>query len=78
MGWEDNVFFQSGNIAITTQNGELYGQYNFWRNNRKDMGAGSYVSATTAAPNRSIGDNVTFNGPILSESVNSRPTPSRF
>jgi len=78
MGWEDNVFMPSGNIARTIQNGELYGQYNFWRNNRKDGGRGAFVSSSTAAPNRSVGDQTTFNGPVLSESDNSRPTPSRF
>jgi hypothetical protein len=78
IGWEDNVFYQSGDVAITIQNGELYGQYNFWRNNRRSMGVGSYVSANTAAPNRNVGDNTTFNGPVINESANSRPISSRF
>ncbi|MFM2423550.1 MAG: hypothetical protein RL291_2080 [Pseudomonadota bacterium] len=78
IGMEDNVFYQSGNVAITIQSGELYGQYNFWRNNRRSLGTGTYVSATTAAPNRNVGDTTTFNGPVINESANSRPTPSRF
>jgi hypothetical protein len=78
IGMEDNVFYQSGNVAITIQNGELYGQYNFWRNNRRSLGTGTYVSANTAAPNRNVGDTTTFNGPVINESANSRPTPSRF
>ena len=77
-GVEDNVFFQSGNVAITIQNGELYGQYNFWRNNRRSMGTGTYVSANSAPPNIRQGDSTTYNGPVLNESANSRPTPSRF
>lgn len=78
IGMEDNVFYQSGAVAITSENGELYGQYNFWRNNRKNMGAGAYLSSVTAPPNRNVGNNTVFNGPVLSESANSRPIPSRF
>lgn len=78
IGMEDNVFFPSGNVAITIQNGELYGQYMFWRNNRKSMGSGAYIPANTAPPNRNVGDNTTYNGPVLNESANSRPVPSRF
>ena len=78
IGWEDNVFMPSGNVARTIQAGELYGQYNFWRNNRKDGGRGAFIPATTAAPNRNVGDQTTFNGPVLRESANSRPVPRRF
>lgn len=78
IGMEDNVFFQSGDVALSIQNGELYGQYNFWRNNRRGMGSGSYISASTAPPNRNVGDNTTFNGPVVNEFANSRPVPSRF
>jgi len=78
IGMEDNFFFPAGNVALTIQNGELYGQYVFSRNNRRDMGRGSYISANTAAPNRNVGDQTTFNGPVLNESANSRPVPSNF
>jgi len=78
IGMENNVFYQSGNVAITIQNGQLFGQYAFWRNNRRSLGAGTYVSADAAPPNRNVGDNTTFNGPVINESANSRPTPSRF
>jgi hypothetical protein len=78
IGWEDNIFHPSGNVARTIQNGELYGQYVFWRNNRRDMGRGSYVSTSTAPPNRGVGDHTTYSGPVLSENANSRPVPSGF
>lgn len=78
MGMEDNVFSPSGNVALLIQSGELYGQYMFWRNNRKDMGRGSYIPTTTAAPNRNVGDQSTYSGPVLSESANTRPVPSNF
>jgi len=78
IGMEDNVFYSLPSIAIANQNGQLAGQYAFWRNNRRNLGAGSFVSATTAAPNQSVGDSTTYTGPFLNESANSRPTPSRF
>ncbi len=78
IGWEDNVFFPSGDIARLGQGGELYGQYMFWRNNRKDMGRGSYISASTGAPNRNLGDQTTYSGPNIIENANTRPTPSGF
>lgn len=78
IGWEDNVFFQSGNVARLIQSGEVYGQHVFWRNNRRALGRGSYVSATSGAPNRNVGDNVTYNGPHLIENENSRPLPRAF
>ena len=78
IGMEDNVFYQSGDVAITIQNGQLAGQYAFWRNNRKSLGTGSFVAATTAAPNQSVGDSTTYTGPFVNESSNSRPIPSRF
>ena len=78
IGWEDNYFFPAGNIGQTIQNGEIYGQYGFWRNNRKDMGAGDYVTASTGAPNQSVGDSTTYNGPELVEDANTRPIPTSF
>lgn len=78
IGMEDNVFSPAGNVARTIQNGELYGQYVFSRNNRRDMGRGSYIPANTAPPNRNVGDLTTFNGPILNEFQNTRPVPSNF
>jgi hypothetical protein len=76
IGWEDNVFFQSGNVGRTIQTGEVYGQHVFWRNNRRALGAGSYISASSGAPNRTVGDSVTYNGPHLIENTNTRPLPS--
>jgi hypothetical protein len=78
IGWEDNEFFPSGNVARTIQSGEVYGQYVFWRNNRRALGSGSFVSATSGAPNRSVGDNTTYSGPNVIENANSRPLPRAF
>lgn len=78
IGMEDNVFFPPGNVALLVQSGELLGQYVFWRNNRRDMGQGSYISANTGPPNQSAGDNTTFNGPHLIENQNSRPITTGF
>jgi hypothetical protein len=78
IGWEDNVFYPSGNVARTIQTGEVYGQHGFWRNNRRAMGTGTHVSASAGAPNRTVGDNVTYNGPVLIENENSRPVPRAF
>jgi len=77
-GWEDNVFWPAGNVARTVQNGELGGQHIFWRNNRRNMGAGTHVSAVSGAPNASVGAPTVFNGPYLIETANTRPVPSRF
>jgi hypothetical protein len=75
MGWENNVFYP---VTNTTQGGsgqgELYGQYNYWRNNARNMGAGTQMDASTGAPNASVGDTTTFNGPFFEETTNTRPT----
>lgn len=75
MGWENNVFFP---VTNTTQggagSGELYGQYNYWRNNARNMGAGTQMTTSTGAPNASVGDTTTFNGPFFEETTNTRPT----
>lgn len=78
IGWEDNVFFPSGAIGQSIDNLQLFGQFCFARNNRKNMGAGDYVTATTGAPNASVGDSVTYNGPFFNETVNTRPVPTEF
>jgi hypothetical protein len=78
IGAEDNVFYPLGDVARAIQNGQLGGQHNFWRNNRKDMGRGAYVPADTFAPNRGVGDNTTFEGPYHITDVNPRPTPTGF
>jgi hypothetical protein len=78
IGMEDNVFFPAGNVARAIQHGELMGQHVFWRNNRRALGQGSYISANTDAPNRSSADLTTFHGPHLIESQNTRPVPSNF
>ncbi|MDM7943806.1 MAG: hypothetical protein QUV35_14365 [Hydrogenophaga sp.] len=78
IGWEDNVFGVSGNVGRMIQGGEIGGQYVFWRNNRRDFGRGPVVSATTGAPNASVGNTTTFNGPHLIEATNSRAVPSSF
>ena len=78
IGWEDNYFFPVGSIAQTIQNGEVYAQYGFWRNNRKNMGTGDYITASTGAPNQSVGDSNTYNGPTLIENANTRPIPTGF
>lgn len=75
MGWENNVFFP---VTNTTQGGtgtgELYGQYNYWRNNARNMGAGTQMGATDGPPNNSVGDTTTFDGPYFVETTNTRPT----
>lgn len=78
VGMEDNVYFFPGDVALSIQTASLAGQYSFWRNNRRDMGAGTYIGSTTFAPNASVGDSVTFNGPYMSETANSRPVPTPF
>jgi hypothetical protein len=78
IGWEDNVFGVSVNVGRMIQNGEIGGQYVYWRNNRRDFGRGSVVSASTGAPNASAGNTTTFNGPHLIEATNSRVLPSGF
>jgi len=77
-GWEDNVFWPSGDVARSIQNGELGGQHIFWRNNRRDMGAGTHVPAVSGAPNASVGAPRVFNGPYMIETTNTRPVPSAF
>lgn len=78
VGAEDNVFFPSGDVGRSIQNAELAGQYNFWSNNRKNMGAGDFVTATSGAPNRTVGDSVTYHGPYQISNQNPRPIPSNF
>jgi len=78
VGAEDNVFFPSGNVARSIQNAEIAGQHNFWRNNRKNMGLGEFVTATSGAPNRGVGDSVTFHGPYHFSDQNPRPVPTGF
>lgn len=81
VGMEDNVYFPASTISQLgdlANSGGTSGQYVFWRNNRKDMGRGSYISANPDPPNRIAGDLTTFNGPYLLESQNTRPVPSNF
>lgn len=78
IGHEDNVYHPVANVGRLVDNGELYGQHNFWRNNRKDMGRGAFVSAITGAPNRGVGDNMTFHGPYHISEMNPRPLPTGF
>jgi hypothetical protein len=78
IGHEDNVYHPLTNIGRLSDTGELYGQHNFWRNNRKDMGRGAYITAVTGAPNRNVGDNTTFEGPYHISDANPRPTPTGF
>lgn len=81
VGMEDNVYFPTNMISQLGElanSGGMSGQYAFWRNNRKDMGRGSYISANTDPPNRSAGDLTTFNGPYFIETQNTRPVPSNF
>lgn len=77
-GMEDNVWFPSGDVALSIQTATLAGQYMYWRNNRRDMGAGSQISSSTAAPNASVGDSVTYHGPFFVETTNTRPVPTAF
>lgn len=78
VGWEDNVFFPAAPVARLIQHAELRGRHAFWRNNRTQMGTGSFISAVSIAPNASVGDLTTYNGPHLVEQQNSRPSPSPF
>lgn len=78
IGWEDCVFYPSGSIAITIESGLLRGQYVFWRNVRKDMGAGAYIPTVTDPPNSNVSDNSTYEGPYFSEEANTRPVPTAF
>lgn len=79
-GWEDNVWYPSGDVALSVLEGQLGGKWMFWRGNRRNMGAGSYVTATTQAPNQYYGVNdfTTYNGPYFREDANTRPVPSTF
>ncbi|MCC5869125.1 MAG: hypothetical protein JJU27_11465 [Gammaproteobacteria bacterium] len=79
VGWEDNVWYPSGAVSrgIGTA---LGGNYVFWRNNSRQMGSGSYIQPSTFPPNniQGVTDTVTYHGPYLLESTNSRPVPSGF
>lgn len=78
-GCEDSVYEPFGAIAQSTiQTASLAGRYMFWRNVRKGRGAGDYIGATTFPPNQGAGDNVTYNGTPLIETVNTRPVPTPF
>jgi hypothetical protein len=78
MGWEDCVFYPTGDVGILGQTADVRAQHGFWRNVRRDMGAGTPVGATTAQANDAVGDQVTFAGPKLIETTNSRPVPTGF
>jgi len=78
MGWEDSVFFPSGDVGLLGQTADVRAQYGFWRNVRKDMGAGAHIGATTTDANNAVGDSVTFAGPKLIETTNTRPVPTTF
>jgi hypothetical protein len=79
VGWEDDVWYPSSAVSrgIGTA---LGGNYVFWRNNTRDLGAGSYIDPSTFPPNniQGVTDTVTYHGPYLLESANSRPVPSGF
>lgn len=78
MGWEDCVFYPSGSTALSLHLASVRAQGGFWRNVRKDMGAGDYIGAETAQPNAEAGDSTTFAGPKLIENANTRPVPTAF
>jgi hypothetical protein len=79
VGWEDCVWYPSGSISLTEPLANIGGQHVFWRNNKRDLGAGSAVSSNAVAPNVGVGDSVTFNGPYLRvDGANSRPVPTVF
>lgn len=77
-GWEDCVFWPSGDVAITIQTASLRGQYMYWRNIKRNMGAGSDISWNTNPPNSDVGDNTTYHGPYFGETTNTRPVPTAF
>jgi hypothetical protein len=73
------VYFPVGDVAQSIiQTASLAGQYMHWRNVRKNMGAGDYIGATAFPPNQGAGDNVTYNGTPLIETINTRPLPTVF
>jgi hypothetical protein len=78
VGWEDNVWHPAGNVALAVQNANLAGEYAFWRNNKRNMGAGTDVGAIPQPPNGGVGDAVSFHGPYLIEPLNSRPGVAPF
>lgn len=78
IGAEDNVFFPAGDVGRSIQDASLAGQHIFWRNNRKNMGAGNFVGANSGPPNRSVGDLTSFHGPYHMSDQNPRPLPTRF
>jgi hypothetical protein len=79
VGMEDNVWYPTGDVAITIQNGQPKGRYAFWRNNRRGMGSGAVVTGIPEPPNALyVNDQVTANGPYLIEDQNSRPVPTSF
>jgi hypothetical protein len=78
VGYEDNVFGNVSRIALASEVIESRGRWGFSRNNRRSLGAGAFVDASTGSPNWASNDSTTFNGPYLIETTNSRPVPSTF
>lgn len=78
VGYEDNVFGNVARIGLTLEVFESRGRWGFSRNNRRALGTGAYVDASTGSPNWASNDSTTFNGPYLIETANTRPVPSAF
>lgn len=73
-GWEDCVYWPATPVADSIQNGEIGGQYMFWRNIKASMGAGGDIGVSANTNQMPTG----YNGPYLTETTNSRPVTTPF
>lgn len=81
IGVEDCVWYPASDPGISINNALLAGRGVYWRNNRLNMGAGSYISYTTTNPNtlnNPTGTDTEWDGPYFAEEANSRPVPTPF